>query len=81
MTKQHEKAQAGLKQIQDAILEHLENHPEGSSNKEVADALGLLSDYEGANKNFLTWSIFGILVKEDRVCYELRGNRRIYFKK
>lgn len=62
-------------------MEHLESHPEGASNKDVADALGLQSDYEGANKGYLSWSILGILVNEQRVRYELRKSRRIYFKK
>jgi uncharacterized protein len=72
-------AQAGLALIKSAMLAYLAQHPEGVSNLAVADALGLVSTFEGENKNYLTWSVFGLLVNEGKVRYEIRSRRRVYF--
>src|SRR5713101_905237 len=42
----HEKAQQGLLLLKESILELLENHPEGLQNAQIADLLGLRSDYK-----------------------------------
>lgn len=75
----HEQAQAALEQLKLAIVEHLAQHPEGSGNVDVADALGLRSDFEGEQKDYLSWSILGILINENRVRYEKVNGRRRYF--
>jgi len=61
------KAQQGFKQLQTAVLEELENHPEGLRNSEIATNLELQSDYQGRQKNYLSWSILGLLINEGRV--------------
>ncbi|HVU38742.1 MAG TPA: hypothetical protein VHC95_10435 [Opitutales bacterium] len=76
---QHELAQAGLGQIKSAILGFLETQPHGASNAEIAEALGLRSDYEGEQKDYLCWSILGLLVNEGKIRYETPKNRKIYF--
>jgi hypothetical protein len=76
-----EKAQAGLKQVKEAILGFLHDHPNGATNAEIGRELGLESDFEGENHNYLCWSVIGLLVNEGSVRYERRGRSRVYFSK
>jgi hypothetical protein len=69
----HEKAQQGLSLLKEAILEVLRNHPEGLQNAQIADLLGLRSDYKGANKDYLSWSVLGLLFNNAQV--ERKGRR------
>lgn len=69
----HEKAQQGLSLLKEAVLETLGNHPEGLQNAQVADLLGLRSDYKGANKDYLSWSVIGLLFNDAQV--ERKGRR------
>jgi len=78
---QKESAQGGLAQIKEAILTYLEMHPEGSTNADVGHALGLESDFEGEQAGYLSWSVLGLLVNEQRARYEKKGKKgRIYFR-
>jgi uncharacterized protein len=63
----HEKAQQGLSLLKEAVLEELGNHPEGLQNAQVAEFLGLRSDYKGANKDYLSWSVLGLLFNDSQV--------------
>lgn len=74
-----EQAQEALGQLKEAVVAYLADHPEGCSNVNVADALGLRSDFEGRNQDNMSWSILGLLVNENRVRYEKANNRRRYF--
>jgi len=69
----NEKAQQGLSLLKEAILEVLGNHPEGLQNAQIADLLGLRSDYKGANKDYLSWSVLGLLFNSAQV--ERKGRR------
>ena len=60
-------AQDGLRQIKEAILELLTINPQGLRNVEIADALGLRSDFQGAHRNYLTLSVLGILMDEEKI--------------
>ena len=74
-------AQAGLAQIKEAVLTHLGAHPEGCTNADVGNALGLQSDFEGEQAGYLSWSVLGLLVNEQKVRYEKTGRKgRIYFR-
>jgi hypothetical protein len=77
-----ESAQAGLAQIKIAVLDHLAAHPEGCTNADVGKALELQSDFEGEQAGYLSWSVLGLLVNEEKVRYELKGKKkgRIYFR-
>jgi hypothetical protein len=75
----NEKAQAGVNYLKAAILELLSAHPEGLRNVEIAEALGLQSDFEGDQKDYLSWSLLGILVNEGKVRYGKVGRYRRYF--
>jgi hypothetical protein len=64
---EREQAQVGLKQIQDAIMALLKRRPEGLRNAEIAEALGLRSDFLGRQKDYLTYSVLGGLLRQGRV--------------
>lgn len=63
-------AQAGLHQIEDAILRLLTVNPQGLRNIEIADSLGLRSSSQGNQRNYLTYSILGNLIEEGKVVKE-----------
>ena len=73
-----EKAQKGLKEIKEAILSELENNYDGLKNKEIVKRLGLHSDYENKHKNFLSYSILGILLSEKKIVYSGQGRNKRY---
>ncbi|WP_375451052.1 hypothetical protein [uncultured Devosia sp.] len=58
----YEKAQTGLKLIEEAILEILAQSEE-MTNSEVTRLLGLESDQDGKQKDYLAYSVLGRLVK------------------
>jgi uncharacterized protein len=68
-----EKAQLGLDLLKSSVLELARANPEGVSNSEVTKAFGLQSDYLGGSKDYLAWSILGVLMKEGKM---KRGERR-----
>ena len=65
-----EAGQQGLHQIEEAILNLLETHPEGLRNVEIADLLGLRSDFKGGQRNYLTYTILGGLLERGTVSWE-----------
>ena len=62
-----EKAQIGLKLLSDAVLELLKSNMGGLRNADVAKALGLQSHYNGGSKDYLSWSILGLLIRDGKV--------------
>jgi hypothetical protein len=75
-----QKAAAGLVQIKEAILDYLTEHPNGVRHSQIVTDLGLESDFEGKQRNYLSWSVVGLLVGERQVRYERRGKVKIYFR-
>jgi uncharacterized protein len=63
-------AQAGLKQLQEAILALLRRQPDGLRNAEIAEALSLRSDFRGRQKDYLTYSVLGGLIHQGRVDWD-----------
>lgn len=63
----YEKAQMGLELIKSAIMEFAKANPDGIKNSDVAKYLGLQSDYGGGSKDYLSYSILGLLMKEGRI--------------
>lgn len=63
----YEKAQMGLELIKSAIMELAKANPKGIKNSDAAKYLGLQSDYGGGSKDYLSYSILGILMKEGRL--------------
>ena len=62
-----EKAQIGLSLLKDAVLELARVNPAGISNSEAASLLGLRSDYGGGSKDYLSYSLLGILMREGKI--------------
>jgi len=62
-----EKAQLGLSMLKDAVLELSIANVDGVTNSDVAHSLGLQSDYLGGSKDYLTWSVLGLLMREGRL--------------
>ena len=55
-------AQSGYENIKAAIIDLLRVTPNGLSNSEVAELLGLRTGLDGRQKDYLTWSILQDLV-------------------
>ncbi len=70
-----EKAQLGLKFLKEAILELANANPGGIQNSDTVKALGLHSDYQGGAKDYFTWSILGMLMREGRLKRK-KGSRK-----
>lgn len=62
-----EKAANGLVLLKEAIVEALHEHSDGLSNAEIAEMLDIRSDYRGSQKDYLSWSVLGLLLNEERV--------------
>jgi len=63
-------AQAGLKQIESAILRLLARHPDGLRNADIAETLNLRSHFRGRQKDYLTYSVLGGLLERGRVAWD-----------
>ena len=63
----YEKAQMGLELIKSAVMELAKANPKGIKNSDAAKYLGLQSDYGGGSKDYLSYSILGILMKEGKI--------------
>ena len=73
MKKPRDRAQTARAELEAAILDYLRTRPEGAINNEIAGDLGLESDFEGRQKNYLSYSILGGLLAEGRVVREEIG--------
>ena len=62
-----EKAQLGLSLLKDAVLELARANPQGISNSDTASLLGLRSDYGGGSKDYLSYSVIGILMRDGKL--------------
>jgi hypothetical protein len=70
-----EKAQVGLSLLKDAVFELAQANPHGITNADTSKALGLQSDYAGGSKDYLSWSILGVLMREGKI---VRGEQRLH---
>jgi hypothetical protein len=59
-----EKAQLGVELLKAAVLEFARANKNGISNSDVASVLGLRSDYGGGSKDYLSYSILGLLMRD-----------------
>jgi hypothetical protein len=75
-----EKAQLGLKLLKDSITSLSEENPEGITNSDCAHYLGLQSNNDGNQQDYLTYSILGLLLQEGILESVKVGNRRKYKK-
>lgn len=71
-------SKTGLELLKNAIEEVIIANPDGVKNTELARHLGLESDFKGNQKNYLTYSLLGLLLRENRIYRDLLTKR---FKK
>jgi hypothetical protein len=62
-----ERAQLGLAMLKKAILDLARANKQGITNSDVASVLGLKSDYRGKQKDYLSYSILGLLIREGKL--------------
>jgi hypothetical protein len=62
-----EKAQIALEHMKAAVFETAQANKDGATNYEIAKCLGLQSDYGGGSKNYLSYSVLGILMREGKI--------------
>lgn len=74
-----EKSEKALALLKEAILETIAEHQSGIGNNAIARALNLESDFAGNQKNYLSWSVIGLLVNEGKIKYEKKGTRKLYY--
>jgi hypothetical protein len=72
-----EKAYHGLKFLKDSILEFIRVNPNGVKNNEIAKYLNLQSDNNGRQKDYLSYSILGILMKENLIVKDEKSQYKI----
>jgi uncharacterized protein len=70
-----EKAQLGLSLLKDAVLELAKANAKGVTNSDVCHSLGLHSNYAGGSKDYLSWSVIGLLMQEGRLKRVNSGGR------
>lgn len=75
------RAQVGLRQIEDAIGELLRSNSDGFTNTQITELMGLESDQNGKQKNYLAWSILGRMMKDGRVIQVRSDEKRATFYK
>ncbi len=63
----YERAQMGLDFIKSAVMELAKANPGGIGNSDAAKYLGLQSNYGGGSKDYLSYSVLGLLMKEGRI--------------
>ena len=62
-----EKAQIGLTLLKDSVLEFAKANELGVQNSDVASLLGLRSDYGGGSKDYLSYSVLGLLMRDGKI--------------
>lgn len=72
-----EKAQIGLALLKDAVLELAKANPQGISNSDAASLLGLRSDYGGGSKDYLSYSVIGLLMRDGKLARTQTGRKHI----
>lgn len=75
-----ELAQSGVSQLEEAVVALLAGHPDGLTNAEIAVLLGIESDAEEENRNFLSWTILGRLASANRIAKVTIGKRRVVYR-
>lgn len=68
----YERAQMGLDLLISAVMEFAKANPEGIKNADAAKYLGLQSNYGGGSKDYLSYSLLGILIREGKM---VRGEK------
>ena len=75
LRKQAERQMTDLKEI---IRRYVASCPEGATNAEVANALGISSEGLSGHKNYVTHSLLAALVREGSLRLEKRGRNTVF---
>lgn len=67
---QRERAQLGLKYIEDAIVAVLTDRPSGMTAGTVADALGLRTDLAEGHRDMIAEGILSLLARNGRILWD-----------
>ena len=62
-----ERAQLGLRLLKEAVHELAVANPDGVTNADAASVLGLRSDHQGGSRDYLSYSVLGLLLQEGKV--------------
>jgi hypothetical protein len=62
-----ERAQLGLQFMKAAVCSLAQANPHGITNSDAASSLGLRSDYRGRQKDYLSYSVLGLLLRDGRI--------------
>lgn len=74
-----ERAQLGLNLLLDAVSSVVKANPgKGVTNADIVHTLDLGSDHGGASKDYLSYSLLGMLMREHRVVKRPAGGRSSY---
>ncbi|OGT58823.1 MAG: hypothetical protein A3E01_00625 [Gammaproteobacteria bacterium RIFCSPHIGHO2_12_FULL_63_22] len=73
-----DQAARALTELKSAIIAFLRLRPGGAGNSEIARELGLESDFHGKQKNYLSWSVIGLLVNDGILSATHKGRRVTY---
>ncbi len=71
-----EQAQLGLEMLKGAVVKLIDANPEGITNATAASLLGLRSDHQGQQKDYLSYSILGLLLREGRIARDKQRSTR-----
>jgi hypothetical protein len=72
-----EQAQLGLSLLKQAILEFAKANAKGVTNSDAASLLGLRSDYGGGSKDYLSYSVIGLLMREGKLARDTATKKHI----
>ena len=72
-----EKAQIGLALLKESILDLAKANSNGISNSDAASVLGLRSDYGGGVKDYLSYSVLGILMREGKLHRDANSRKHV----
>lgn len=70
-----ERAQLGLQFLKTSILDLARANPDGITNSDACSALGLRSDYQGRQKDYLSYSVLGLLLRDGRIERDVKSKR------
>jgi hypothetical protein len=72
-----EQAQLGLSLLKQAVLEFAKANSKGITNSDTASLLGLRSDYGGGSKDYLSYSIIGLLMREGKLARDATSKKHV----
>ena len=72
-----EKAQMALQLLKSAVLELARANPSGITNGDTFRLLGLRSEYAGGSKNYLSYSLLGMLMRDGLLTRDSDSKRHI----